>query len=483
LSSFNILLFAQKQYDFNENCQTAYEHILALRFGEAEMILQAENYENAENVVPLLLENYIDFIEIFITENEKTFRQLEKNKAYRLSKIAKSSKDSPYHLYLQAEIHLQWAVARLKFEEHIKAFWEVRKAYKLLLENKKLYPNFFPNQKSLGIIHALIGTIPDSYKWGVQILGLQGDIEQGMNELRFFLEKSKANKQLFYDEGILIYSFFLMYLENKPEKAWQIAEQLPTENHLMNCFTASTIAIRTGHNDAAILMLENRTTSKNFQPFYYLDYLLGASKLNRLDSDADVALLRFVEHFEGKNYLKDAYQRLAWFYLLQDDREKYFHYMQFCKTKGKTTLDADRQALRNAEKNVFPNIFLLKARLLFDAAYYEKALAVLQEIDADVFLTQKEKKEYIYRCGRVFEGLKNYEKAFEYYEKTIELGNTEDGSFFAPKSCLQMAKIYEKQGKMEKAKQYYKRCLQFDSYEYKNSMEQQAKAGLNRLKE
>ena len=78
--------------------------------------------------------------------------------------------------------------------------------------------------------------------------------------------------------------------------------------------------------------------------------------------------------------------------------------------------------------------------------------------------------------------MKNYEKAFEYYEKTLNAENINDGSFFAPKSCLQIAKIYEKQGQIEKAKQYYKRCLEFGSYEYKNSMEQQAKAGLNRLK-
>ena len=101
LSSFNISLFAQ-HYDFNENCQTAYEHILALRFGEAELFLQKENYQNTENVIPLLLENYMDFIDIFITENEKTFQTLEKNKAYRLEKIENSPSNSPYHLYLQS---------------------------------------------------------------------------------------------------------------------------------------------------------------------------------------------------------------------------------------------------------------------------------------------------------------------------------------------------------------------------------------------
>ena len=50
---------------------------------------------------------------------------------------------------------------KLKFEEYFTAFNEVSKAYKLLTENQYRHPSFVANKKSLGILHAIIGTIPD----------------------------------------------------------------------------------------------------------------------------------------------------------------------------------------------------------------------------------------------------------------------------------------------------------------------------------
>ena len=60
---------------------------------------------------------------------------------------------------------------------------EIKRAFHLLERNQRLFPDFMPNKKNLGLMHALIGTVPDAYRWGVQILGMHGTIDQGKAEI------------------------------------------------------------------------------------------------------------------------------------------------------------------------------------------------------------------------------------------------------------------------------------------------------------
>ena len=55
---------------------------------------------------------------------------------------AEEDEKSPFLLYTQAEIHLQWAFCKIKFGEYVSAAFEVKKAYSLLLNNQKKFPDF-----------------------------------------------------------------------------------------------------------------------------------------------------------------------------------------------------------------------------------------------------------------------------------------------------------------------------------------------------
>lgn len=471
----------QQTFDYSNSCQQAYHSLLSLRIQEAKQHLATERQQQPTNLLPHLFHNYIDLITTFIREDEQEFQALVANKDERLQLLEQSDKSSPYYRYCKAEINLQWAVARIKYEQYWKAFWEVRKAYKLLQENQRLFPDFYPNLKSLGIIHALIGTVPDKYKWGVKILGLNGSIEQGMKELTQFLQQAKSGDQQFYAEGQLIHIFFLFYLQNQPQQAWQKAQQLPIKNHVLNTLVAANMAFRTGHNDQAIAYLEHRPKGEAYFPFPLLDYLLGSFKLHRLDKDAYLLLEKFVTVFKGKHYIKDAYQKLAWHYWLQGDEQKAKSCLQQCLAKGAKMMDVDKQAYKNAEAQHFPHPKLLKARLLFDGGYYTKALAMLQQHNITDFEQLQQQVEFVYRSGRIEEKLGHTQQAIQHYLETINKSKSLN-TYFAPKACLQLGKIYEQQKELTQARFYYKKCLSYQNYSYKSSFDQQAKAGLNRVR-
>jgi len=192
-------------------------------------------------------------------------------------------------------------------------------------------------------------------------------------------------------------------------------------------------------------------------------------------------LEKYINEYRGQNYLKEAYQKLAWHYLLQGNYIAYANNMRYCKIRGATVIDGDKTALREAEKEQIPNVDLLKSRLLFDGGYYQKAFDVLNNKSINDFPNKRLQLEFNYRLGRITHKLQQYDKALRYYNLTLE-NVSEEAYFYACNAALQMGKIHEKQEQYKEAIFYYSQCLSLDPDEYKTGLHQQAKSGKNRLK-
>ena len=429
LCHFNI--FGKTRFEWTPALQDAYRKAISLRLDSTAADLATIRQKDPDNLLALHVENYVDFFRIYLNEDEAEFRKLEKNRDKRLAKIEdEGDPKSPYFLFLQADIRLQWALARLKFEEYSTAFFETNKAFKLLTKNAEKFPHFMPNKKDLGILHSITGTIPGSYKWAVDWLSsLEGTLEQGRAEMEEVVNYAKKNDFVYEDEVYVYYAYLLLHLgkEKEQEEAWeflQTVELSPAKNPLA-CFVKANVALRTDRGDEAIKILENRPSSKQFHTFFYLDYMLGVAKLQRLDKDADVPLLRYVENFKGKNFIKDAYQKLAWHSLLQNDRKGYDKYMSLCKSKGYTIVGNDRSASEAAKSGEVPVLELLKARLLFDGGRPQRAYDLLKNKKPGDFFAKKNQMEFAYRMGRITHKLNRHSEALKFYQQTIDLGKDE----------------------------------------------------------
>jgi tetratricopeptide (TPR) repeat protein len=89
--------------------------------------------------------------------------------------------------------------------------------------------------------------------------------------------------------------------------------------------------------------------------------------------------------------------------------------------------------------------------------------------------------EYNYRLGRIYHESGNSAKAIERYRQTIIQGKSEP-YYFAAGAALQLGLLYENNGAFQKADSAFNLCLSINTSEYKTSLHQKAKAGLNRLK-
>jgi len=473
-------LFAS--FQMNERMHQSYTHIINLEFEAANKLIQMEQIEHPDNGIFVLHQNYIDFLTILIGEEEEFFSTAKDLKSVRIDFIQSVGDDSsPYYLYAQAEMHLQWAFARLKFEEYLTAAYEIQKAYSLLENNHEKFPNFKLNIKSLGLLHTLVGAIPEKYQWVINLVGMEGGVELGLSELKSLL---KDEEMEMYHSEVLFLTTFLQLNMTIDEIAYkQLLDDIGSkysDNYLLN-FAAARLSHALGENDLCVKVLENRPAAEGRYPFYYLDYLQAMSYLYTLDYEkSEMYFNRFLKGFKGNNYIKSAYQKLSWIAFLQDKSDEEMSYFEKIKVEGRAFIDEDKVALKEAENNHMNSPKLLRARLLYDGGYYEKAhLELARENNSSDYAGFFD--EYYYRLARIKSKLKYLdEQVIAQYQTAFDLGG-ESSNYYAPMSALQIGLIYEKQNNFNQAKIYFEKCLSLSDFDYERGIHQKAKVGLVRV--
>jgi tetratricopeptide (TPR) repeat protein len=467
-------------FDFSDNCLKAYHNIIALKIDSGKYYLKQDLKQNPDNKIPALLYNYIDFLEIYTNNSADLYTTKRKDFDARLKEIKSVKSNSPYYLFAQGEIHLQAAVLHIKFGEYFSAVMQVRKALSKLDENRRKYPDFKPNYKSLGLLNTILGSIPQQYKAGMSFLGLSGNVNEGMQ----MIEKLVNDKTfIFQHEAATIYAFLQLHISNDAEKAWQTLKKnnFFNSHNLMDAYSIGHIGIHGFHNDEGIKALINRPKGKAYISFQYLDFLLGLGKTYKQDNDANIYFSKFLENNKGEDYIKSAWHKMAWNELIKGNNEQYEAYIQKVLTQGRATLDTDKQAEKEAKLGEMPNSFLLKVRLLSDGNYLEEAITQLKLLNINDFENLNHKTEFFYRNARVYDKINDFENAKKYYELTINNG-LNISYYYAANSAYLLGNMLEKLKQYSEAKKYYELSLSLNGFEYDNSIKQKSKAGLNRIK-
>lgn len=475
---------ASGYFEFSADVREAYEQVTSLRFREAKFTLTQIKAREPNNLIVYHIENYLDFISLYLHQSESEYKRLKNNEEARISKLQKGDSSSPYYLYAQADVRLQWALVKLRFGDYLAAFNDISKAHKLLKKNQEKFPEFLPNKKDLGVLHALAGTVPDNYKWGVKLLsGLEGSVTQGRKELKAVFEHARQYDFVFQSETAVMYANVLLYLENDGDAAWLALQSadLEPETNPLHSFIMSNVAMRAGRNDHAIKLLQNRPDDAAFEQIPQFDFLLGLAKLRRLDPDASPYFTRFLAKFQGTAGIKEAYQKLAWSELISGNKGGYRKYMQLVLSKGKADTGGDKDALQEAKSSHSADVSLVRARLLFDGGYYQKALQQLESKTVADFPHETARLEYLYRLGRILHGLERYDEAIDFYKKAIQKGQ-EAPQFYACNAALQAGLILETRNDTVGARKFFDLCLRIHPEEYKTELHQKAKSGMERLK-
>lgn len=479
---FITIVNAAKVFDFNGTCQKAYENISSLRLAEGAKLVKQARAENPDNLIPEVLDSYIDFYILFFNEDPADFKRLMPDFDRRISRLDDGPENSPYYNFSKAIVYLQKACVEIKFGKQWSATWNFRRAFNLIKDNKKSFPTFVANNMIYGPMQVVAGIIPDGYKWMASIFGIKGSISEGIKQMQAFLNSDDPLAKLFFDEASFYYCYVLFYIKNEPDKVFTYISQnnLDVVNNHLLAYMACNLAINNKRSEYARQVILNRNRSSAYLKIPVWDFELGYIQLHHLQlNDAIESFHNFLNGFKGKFYVKDAYDKLSWCYYLKGNTEAAENARKNILSHGDLMTDADKQAQKEAQSGRWPNMLLLKARVLSDGGYNKEALSILVGKSASDFSLTEEKLEFAYRVARIYDDMGRDSDAIKMYEYAIRIGASRP-EYFAARAALQIGMIYEKQGRNDLAIRYYKQCLAMKDHEYKDSLDQKAKSGIAR---
>ncbi|MCC6187003.1 MAG: hypothetical protein IT256_07620 [Chitinophagaceae bacterium] len=379
-------------------------------------------------------------------------------------------------------MHLHWALVHLRFGDQFKAAIKFRKSFLLLKENQELFPDFPENQVLLGLENAIAGTIPDSYKWLAAVMGIKGNVHNGVAQLSGYLNAYPQGNGKMQEEAMIYYTYLKFYLQNNQEAAWQYINgaHFDEDNNLMRSFIKANLALNYRKAEQALAILTKASTIVQYQQYPILQYELAEAMLAKQNEQCIAQYQQFIIHYKGQHFVKDAWLKMAWIAHLQGNTTTANHYLVQLIGSGKAATDADKQAQRFAEKPNWPLKKLLAVRILIDAGYYSKALAIIQNIDKESMQSKANILEYNFRYGRIFEELGYSDKALQFYTATVNVGRNEKW-YFAARAALHKGFIYERKERIADAIAAYRECLSMRNHDAQASIDQLAKAAINRL--
>jgi tetratricopeptide (TPR) repeat protein len=227
-------------------------------------------------------------------------------------------------------------------------------------------------------------------------------------------------------------------------------------------------------------VLTSRSGTSDYLDVPVFHYMMGNALLFKLDPDCIVYFQRFLSKNRGRIYIKDAFQKMSLFYYATGDQERADQYRSKILKFGSTLTDADKQAQRFAQNQIKPDAGLLKARLYSDGGYFDKALDLFAAMHEEDYTSDADRLEFRYRYGKIYQLTGQDDKAIPLLESAVKLGANRPEQFGA-RAALELGQIYEARGQRSKAIEYYKQCVNMKDHDFEGSLEQKAKAGINRL--
>ncbi len=471
------LLFVPGVYGqkINPIVQAAYLNVIDLDFENARNKLKFLPTNPENNPYSIYVANLADVLEVYASGNEEQYNAYRSNENVRLNQINRLSNDTPEKYFLEAEVKLQWAFAKFRFGHYLKAFWGFKQAFSIAQDGHEKFPEYVPLNKSLGVLHTVLGSFPENYHWLLSLLNAEGDISLGMAELR----KLRQENSLFYQESIAYQSLFQTYLLNEKEKALlNIEELIQTPKKVMKA-VAVLVYFKTAKSSNAeelLLQMEGNNVY-NYIPF--LQYISGEINLQKGDYPTAIQYYHnFIQSNNGVNYTKDAYLKIALCHWLEND-SNFELYKEKARNEGRAEIDADKNAAFLAKQDSLPNKDLLKIRYATDGGYFNMVENILTKIKTNHF-NKDEKLEYHYRLARFFHLTGKFTLAIKEYQWVIQ--HQKDREFyFAPNACLQSAYIFIDQGNLKKAEELLLQIEKYNNHPYKSSIDKKAEIELIKI--
>lgn len=426
----------------------------------------------------VLADNQEDFLFLMLTDDPDLFENFRARESLRKNAIESGDAEEKIREYCRAELELQWSLLHWRFGDYVKSGLLLRKAYKRLSQIQSEHPDFIQVNKSLGLLHILLSSVPGEYDWIIRLFGFQNNQEKGLKEL----EKAAYQVNPFQEEAKLLLAYVYIFVLNRNEKGIQLINEIRNQSRL-NAFAYLIICHKSALNKEGLEEIyQDRWI---YAPAYLrpsLSLLRGEFHLKKLEYEQAIFNLRnFLLTYNGRSFVDNARLKLFFAYYLNGEEHEAEKALREKPGSQNDFSTSDLYAQNVFSEGVYPDSTLLKARLLFDGGYYQQALTQVKSYPFRSSIRDVAEYEYYYRLGRIYQELLKDDSAIPAFVKCIKIQGA-GHYYFAPNACLQLGIIYRRQKNIPEAISYFEKALEYKKYPYQRSIEHQAKAALNEIR-
>lgn len=462
LRSSYLLLLVMGPYAFlTSNAQdsiASYSQVISLAY---------QSNPAAKTATDHYLEAYHQFLTAVLNGSESAYEKFFIALENIETRVAEEP-GSALNNYVQTEALIQAGFLKLKFGHELAAVWTMKNAYKAAEMNFRSDPENPLFLKSWGLMHILVGAIPDNYQWVPQLFGIHGSIQEGI----ILLEKIPSSHWVWTESQTIIQLTRSYLLDDAALAANEFGMIVFQRNSPVLDYLYLTLLLRAHEAEKAVSYFNSRSGKLELSHYTVGNALLQGGKYSASREHFEI----FQSDFTGNDFKKDANYKMFLSYYLEDDLVKAQEQFARIPQTGTNQTESDRYAEKAFERP-WPHPVLMKIRLATDGGYYLLAKNLIQTVDTTAFESLQEVVEFEYRKARLFHFTGQLDRATEHYLYTLELQG-EERFYFAPNACLQLGYLLLSEGKMEGAKHYFSKVFEYKSYNYQKGIERKAHSAL-----
>lgn len=393
-----------------------------------------------------------------------------------LSELKSFNKESEYYNACIADVYLFSSYTYILAGEYYYGWRSLVKAQRYIEKNLKEYPGSYLNLRHQYVLllvdYLIYNNLPLNFS--EKVVSLEKELVDVQGKILSDNDQPLSLKR----ESIILAVFIqkIIHYGHDQKMTIDVNESWAAQGPLETLAFLKALSKKESHKAKSIL--QNAFENGYMEKCNLLNLELANNYSFELNDSALYFYQKYCEQQKGVQYLVYANHRIGWHYFINDNNQ-FPDQLELIKALEPKS-DLDKQAFNDIQNVKNWDKHIIKSRLLFDGANYNKALSILLGIENSLSeFNDDQKVEYFYRLARIYDELDENSKALIYYNKVISSGK-QNKFYFPVYSAFFSGQIYERNKNCEMALVYYEYCLKLDSPIYKESIHHRAQNGKDR---
>lgn len=386
--------------------------------------------------------------------------------------------------YILGSVYYQRAVAHTRGEEYLNALWATKMFQYYFNRIFSIDSTYFDAYMCLGLYNFAVSQAPHSWRWALDLTGIEGDKKVGLEYLKLASKKGKYSKvdaQFYLSQ---LYSEFFLNFKESEKHLKALASAYP--KNLLFKYSLANLQVKKYElksaeknfsaviqsKDSVFIQLKNYSVLALGDLFFIRNNFDSAKTFYHtfLDSSID-------HHLKGITFLK-----LGLCYLFEADSASAIKYFE--KTdEGNLDLDEDVYALKRGEQFVkeFPDsleLVLVRIKNIMDSGKFKNAIDSLENLN-DIVTSDSLRAELMLYISDSYYHLGKYKQSFEYAVGLLNFEQCE--TWVKAFACYYAARASKELNNFEDAELFIEYASNYSNFFFENKLTDRLNALLYEL--